>query len=246
MHRFFIPPEYFSASEVSFPHETANQIRRVLRLEDGTRVVALDHSGRSFSVRLSIVGKEVIGGIEAELQEDHETPYRLTLLTPLTRREKFEWMLQKCTEAGVGRFVPIVSERSLVRLTDEGDEKRDRRVKILREAAEQSSRTRVPELSAAVTLTEALNLPADAAALKIFFWEKAEDVTLKSILTETALKPLPTQVFLAVGPEGGFSDAEAAAARDAGWRIVTLGKRILRVETAALAAVLLTNYGLNG
>lgn len=246
MHRFFLSPDFFSGRKVSFPIETANQIRRVLRLESGTRVVALDNSGRSFTVRLSIVGKDVSGEIESELFEDHESPYRLTLLTPLTRREKFEWILQKCTEAGAARFIPTVSERSLVRLADEGPEKRERREKIIREAAEQSNRTRIPDLGESSGLADALTIPTEADALKIFFWERAEDATLKELLTAAEARPLPNQILLAVGPEGGYSDAEAAAARAAGWRIATLGKRILRMETAALAAVLLTNYGLNG
>lgn len=247
MHRFFLPPDRFSAQQVTFPIETATQIRRVLRLESGTRVVALDNSGRSFMVRISIVGKDVIGEIESVvLNEDHEPPYRLTLLTPLTRREKFEWILQKCTEAGATRFIPTVSERSLVRLADEGPEKRERREKIIREAAEQSSRSRIPELNDALNFTDALTFPSEADALKILFWEKADETTLKTLLGETVARGVPADVFLAVGPEGGYSDAEAAAARDAGWKIVTLGKRILRMETAALAAVLLINYGLNG
>lgn len=251
MHRFFLPADSFSSDTVFFPPETANQIRRVLRLRNGERVVALKREGRGFLVELTAVDKTVQGKIVGEAEAGHETPYRLTLLTPVTRREKFEWVLQKCTEAGVGRFLPTISERSLIRSAADLGGKRERWEKIILEAAEQSGRDRVPELMEPMTFDAAVG-PRPAASpagsgfgpLKILFWEEAEELTLRALFEGTRRTGTPSDVYLAVGPEGGYGAGEAAAARAAGWRIATLGKRILRMETAALAAVLLTNYGL--
>lgn len=263
MHRFFLPAGSFSSDAVLFPPETANQIRRVLRLRDGERVVALKREGRGFLVELTVDDRAVQGRIVGEAEAGHETPYRMTLLTPVTRREKFEWILQKCTEAGVGRFLPTISERSLIRSAADLAGKRERWEKIILEAAEQSGRDRVPELMEPTTFEAAIaarteDLPADpslspgsdplpappSGSLKVLFWEEAEELTLRALLEETRRTGMPSDVYLAVGPEGGYGAGEAAAARLAGWRIATLGKRILRMETAALAAVLLTNYGL--
>ena len=251
MHRFFLPADSFSSDTVFFPPEMANQIRRVLRLRNGERVVALKREGRGFLVELTAVDKTVQGKIVGEAEAGHETPYRLTLLTPVTRREKFEWVLQKCTEAGVGRFLPTISERSLIRSAADLGGKRERWEKIILEAAEQSGRDRVPELMEPMTFDAAVG-PRPAASpagsgfgpLKVLFWEEAEELTLRALLEGTRRTGTPSDVYLAVGPEGGYGAGEAAAARAAGWRIATLGKRILRMETAALAAVLLTNYGL--
>ncbi len=251
MHRFFLPADSFSSDTVFFPPETANQIRRVLRLRNGERVVALKREGRGFLVELTVDDRAVQGRIVGEAESGHETPYRMTLLTPVTRREKFEWILQKCTEAGVGRFLPTISERSLIRSAADLAGKRERWEKIILEAAEQSGRDRVPELMEPMTFDAAVG-PRPAASpagsgfgpLKILFWEEAEELTLRALLEGTRRTGTPSDVYLAVGPEGGYGAGEAAAARAAGWRIATLGKRILRMETAALAAVLLTNYGL--
>lgn len=245
MYRFFVPKDAFQAESVVFPEESANQIRRVLRLRDGERVAALDGDGRAVEVSVSTVGKTVIGKIERDLPTDHEVPYRLTLLAPLTRREKFEYLLQKCTEAGVTRFLPTVSERSLVQDPRDADEKRTRWEKILKEAAEQSSRDRVPELMNALNLQEALMIETAADALKLIFWEEAEAGSALRDIFEARRNAEPVQdVVLAVGPEGGYSEAEVTFARTHGWRVVSLGKRIYRMETAALASVVLTNYGL--
>lgn len=245
MHRFFVPKDAFQAESVVFPEESANQIRRVLRLRDGERVAALDGDGRAVEVSVSTVGKTVIGKIERDLPTDHEVLYRLTLLAPLTRREKFEYLLQKCTEAGVTRFLPTVSERSLVQDPRDADEKRTRWEKILKEAAEQSSRDRVPELMNAMQLRDALTIQAASEAIKLLFWEEADaGSAIRDVFAERVSAAPVTDVLLAVGPEGGYSEAEAAFARDHGWRIVSLGKRIFRMETAALASVILTNYSL--
>lgn len=245
MHRFFIPKDAFQAESVLFPDESANQIRRVLRLRDGERVAVLDGEGRAFEVSVLTAGKAVIGKIERPLPADHEVPYQLTLLAPLTRREKFEYLLQKCTEAGVTRFLPTVSERSLVQDPHDADEKRSRWEKILKEAAEQSGRDRIPSLMNAQHLREALMIPTASESIKLIFWEEADSGSaLRKVFAARRSTVPVADVVLAVGPEGGYSEAEVDFARDHGWQVVSLGKRIYRMETAALASVVLTNYGL--
>lgn len=273
-HRFFIPPNWITSPTVTLHGETARQIKTVLRMQPGAEIVVLDNSGMAWRVRLTAVEKkEVQGKIIAPQLVRGEPALHLTLYQGTLKGPKFEWVLQKGTELGVSNFVPTICERSVVRQPDALEKKRGRWASIMREAAEQSGRGKLPVLSGPLMWPEAL-AQAQSAQLMLMPWEEAGGVSLKEILkgpdslrrNENANKKSPlsggegmpaspplggiegrleadvTGMALFIGPEGGFTAQEAASAEKAGARLVTLGPRILRAETAALAAVAAIMY----
>jgi 16S rRNA (uracil1498-N3)-methyltransferase len=243
MHRFFLPPELLKSDTVSFPPETARQIALVLRLKPGDRVIALDGKGSEFEVELVQAGKEGVRGLVTEQRPARgEPPARITLYLALTQREKFEWMLQKCTEVGAAAFVPVISSRTLVQDGRDAAKKQERWQRIVREAAEQSRRGILPEVHAPLKFAAALQR-AQSDTLRLIPWEGEHSVSLRAALSARKDDHFPT-IAVFIGPEGGFSEAEIEEARRAGFQPVTLGERILRMETAAVVAAALVLYEL--
>jgi 16S rRNA (uracil1498-N3)-methyltransferase len=243
MHHFFLPPQLLTGDTVEFPAETARQVALVLRLAPGARVTALDGLGYAYEVELVQVGRAGVSGRVLEKRPaGGEARTRLTLYLALTGREKFEWMLQKCTEVGAAAFVPVVTARALVQDGRDAGKKLERWERIVREAAEQSRRGRVPEVRAPLRFEAALGAAADMP-LKVIPWEGEQAVGLREALAPwQGRAELEAAVF--IGPEGGFSEGEIEAARRAGFQPVTLGERILRMETAATVAAALMLYEL--
>lgn len=239
MNRFFIPPKAVQGNEVLIPDEISAQIRKVLRLKDGTHVQFLDNRGGIYeSVIRYPDEKQITAEVVQKLQAEDER-ICVSLYIGLTQREKFEWILQKCTEAGVGEIIPVISERTLIRKASDVSGKQERWEKILREASEQCGRARIPVLRMPMTFGEAVRQGAKADRA-VFCWEEEHQQSLSEVLS--GLPDGAGTIAVMVGPEGGFSSEEAAAAGSAGWAPVTLGKRIYRMETAALVAVVLTLY----
>ncbi len=240
MNRFFIPPEAVQGTNISIPDETAAQIRKVLRLKEGTRVHFLDDLGNLYESSIHYLDeKHLTAEIQRKRPAEGESACRLSLYVGLTQREKFEWILQKCTEAGAARIIPMITERSLIRKASDIAGKTERWQKILKEAAEQCGRGRIPELLPPQSFRQAAEAGA-SADLALFCWEEEKQKTLRELIDP--VRDSAGTISLMVGPEGGFSEEEASLARTAGWSPVTLGKRIYRMETAALAAVILTLY----
>ena len=241
MHHFFLDPGNIDGEWIRFPKEAAHQISRVLRLKPGANVMVLDNLGNQFTVVLEGVEKDRVSGRVTESgTAEGEPAVRVMLDMCLTQREKFEWTLQKCTEAGAAAFRPLVSRRSLVQEAAEAEAKRERWERILQEAAEQSGRGHIPLLLPAARLEEALGRPAEAGVMRVALWEGEQHTTLKQALAGWQGQG----VELLVGPEGGLAEEEVRMAKAVGFRPVTLGKRTLRMETAALAGTLLVLYEL--
>jgi 16S rRNA (uracil1498-N3)-methyltransferase len=238
LHRFFLPRERFDAGRVTFPPDVSRQLDRVLRLRSGDRVTALDGSGSEFTVRLDATGSMATGVVEERRENDAEPRLRLVLYQALLKGQKLEWVLQKGTEIGVSRFVPVATERSLPASVTPS---RIRRYNdIVREAAEQSRRGKLPPIEQTSDLESAVRRSA-IEGLIVFLWEEERTTRLSDI----ALTQVGAGVSLFVGPEGGFTEEEVALARGAGATICTLGKRVLRAETAAIvgASLLLSHCG---
>ncbi len=239
MHRFFVPPEWIAGSRVTLRDTVAHQIKTVLRMQSGDQIVVLDNAGWEYTVTLDEVGgKTVTGTVEDTSPAAGEPPVELTLVQALLKKDNFEWVLQKCTEIGVTRFVPMVSQRTVVRLDSVNEKKYIRWERIITEAAEQSRRGRIPDLLDAQTLDEALAACTDYDCVLIP-WEDEHTLTLHEALAQT---PGAQRIAVIIGPEGGFSPEEIDAACEQGAQPVTLGPRILRAETAAVAASLLALY----
>jgi 16S rRNA (uracil1498-N3)-methyltransferase len=239
MHRFFLPPASIGPNRVTFPAEVSRQLNLVLRLKPGTMVTVLDGTGIEYSVTLTEVNSNTsLGDIIDNRAAATEPHTHLTLLLGLTQREKFEWMLQKCTEVGVTMFVPVISSRSLVQSGREVLGKYERWQRILREAAEQSHRGVIPGLHEPMTLKEAVNLADFSEHCRLIPWEEEKSLSIRAALIQNRSE----KVVLAVGPEGGFSEAEVSMAKLAGFLPVSLGPRILRMETAAITSASLVLY----
>ena len=246
MHRFFIPPDWIQPPLVHFKNDTSHQITRVLRLSPGTMVTVLDGSLIERQVRLTIVEREVVSGeIISEVPSAGEPRHHLSLYIGLTQKAKFEWILQKGTELGVSTFIPVITERSLVRETAGEVRKTERWEGILREAAEQCARGRIPEIQAVAPLSRALEEGKNSHQVCLIAWEKEMAGSLKEILPTGLLQDRAVTIAALIGPEGGFSEEEARRAMEQGWQPVNLGRRILRMETAAicLAALILYELG---
>ncbi len=232
MHRFFISPHWIDNNRVRFEGETARQMSRVLRLKSDTHVIALDNSGQEWEVELEGISPQICEGRVIEKRISHGEPVvRLTLYLGLTQREKFEWVLQKCTEVGVAAYVPVVTSRSLVQEIRSVEKKTGRWQAIIREAAEQSGRGILPRLEPPLLYPQALDA-LHRHELGLVAWEGEKAIGLRKALR----KSRPRSVGLLIGPEGGLTGEEAALARQSGILCITLGKHILRMETAAMVA----------
>lgn len=239
MHRFFLPPASIQAGCVHFSEPVSRQIVQVLRLKPDARVTVLDGEGKEYLVCLTdLSAQATIGQVESEGLANGEPQTLLTLYLCLTQREKFEWMLQKCTEVGVCRFIPVISSRSLVQDAKEVINKYERWQRILQEAAEQSHRGKVSTLEAPLQFEQVVKTAAQANTCKLIPWEEEQNLSLKQALQMRSTR----EVCLLIGPEGGFSKEEVARAQSAGFLSVTLGRRILRMETAAVVASALVLY----
>lgn len=240
-HRFFIPPGNFKEGWVSFPVDLQAQVSRVLRLKAEDEVEILDNLGKVFRVQLERdPAGEWLGKIITARIIDTEPRVRLTLYFGLTQRDKVELILQKGTEVGVAAFQPFISRRTLAQQPDSADKHRARWESILREAAEQSGRGRIPTLGSPVKLKDAIRDAVGVYDLTIAAWEDEEMQDLKTALG--AQKLSSTGLFC--GPEGGFDRSEIDLMRIAGMKFFSLGKRILRMETAAILAPALALYEL--
>jgi 16S rRNA (uracil1498-N3)-methyltransferase len=243
--RFFVPPESIQNGHVRFSRDQARQMTAVLRLSPGAPVTVLDNSGWQYHVVLdSISGAEASGAVRTRSLVSSEPRTKITLYVGMIRAPKLEIVLQKCTELGVVSFVPMLCQRSIVGQADElNPAKLERWERIVAEAAEQSGRGKLPVLQPTVPFGQACE---SARGLSLVLWEGEKDARLRDALQqqpETAPRgrasatSRPFSVNLFVGPEGGFTDGEIERARSFGLQTVTFGQRILRAETASIAAV---------
>jgi 16S rRNA (uracil1498-N3)-methyltransferase len=238
--RFFVDPSAIESGTVRFTRDQAHQMAAVLRLTAGSQVTALDNSGWQYGVKLTRVGGgEAVGSITARALVNTEPRTKITLYAGLIRGPKLELVLQKCTELGVVAFVPVISHRCIVGQSDElSPSKGDRWQRILVEAAEQSGRGKLPILHPAVPFDQALTSQRGTSLL---LWEGERETTLREALQGDGRGAFSVNLF--VGPEGGFTNDEAERARAAGVVPVTMGPRVLRAETASIAAVSAILFG---
>lgn len=237
MHHFFLPPSAIQADSILFPSDNAHQILRVLRLRMGDQVTVLDGLGWQYRVELTNVSQEKVGGKVLERTAvSGEPPIHLSMYLCLTQREKFEWMLQKCTEVGVSEFTPVLSSRSLVQAAESLNNKLPRWQRILQEAAEQSGRGLIPRLNMPMDFSAVLASTSGQFDVCLIAWEEEQSLRLTDAFQEL---PANARIALLIGPEGGLTHAEVGLAMVGGWKAVSLGPRILRMETAAVVSAAL-------
>lgn len=236
MRRFFVPPENLRIDPVPLTEEIVHHLGAVLRLPIGAEILLLDGEGRHCRCRLESLGRRAGSARRLECWREAEGALPVRLLQGLPKGDKMDLVLQKGTELGLSAFTPVLAERSVpVPAAERGEKRRLRWERIIREAAQQSRRAHLPRLGPVLPLAEALE--ACGEELRLLLWEE-ESRPLAEVLPAAA----PRDVAVLVGPEGGFSAAEVAAARRAGFVPVGLGPRILRSETAGLAVAAVLQY----
>lgn len=234
--RFFLPAESLGTDTVCITGEALHHLAQVLRLQVGDRILLLDGAGLCCEAGLTSLTRRAAQAEITARWSVEETALPVRLLQGLPKGDKFDLVLQKGTELGITSFQPILSARAIQRPTDERLNKRARRWrKIVSEAARQSRRTILPHLEPLLPMAEALPGPPEHLALVLY--ERAE-----TALAEVLPEARPEGVSLLIGPEGGFAAEEIELVLKAGYRPVHLGPRILRTETAGLAATTILQY----
>ncbi len=241
MPRIFVLPENIRGDRVELPEAEAKRLYRVLRMGVGDPVALID-GAREYSARITSIGsKSVSVEILGASKCSSEPSIGITLGQGLPKGEKLEWVLQKSVELGVMSFVPVVMERSVKRPNERDAEKKHARlVKIATEAVQQSGRVCVPEVTPLRELAAFL-AQTRYAQLKLLLYEGEKTKSLRDILHDAGDVK---SIAILVGPEGGLSESEVRLAESFGFVSVGLGPRILRTETAGIAAVSIIQYEL--
>ncbi|MDA8097810.1 MAG: 16S rRNA (uracil(1498)-N(3))-methyltransferase [Clostridia bacterium] len=242
--RIFVGPEEWQGREtVRVTGTGAQHITRVLRLGAGAELVVLDGEGGAYQAEIRELTRDgFTAAITGTASVAGEPDLAITLVQGLPKGDKMDYVVQKATEVGVSRIIPLASERAVVRAREERtDKKRERWMRIATSAAEQAFRLVVPEILPVMTLPRVLDSIGPEAFI-LFPWEEERENPLKAVLRS---HPVVQDIYIFIGPEGGFTEAEARTATDRGAHRVTLGPRILRTETAGplVAALVLYEWG---
>lgn len=240
MRRFFIEPERVKDDKILLEGELAHHINHVLRMTSGEEVTLADGCGHLYHGRLSAFGKDTVTAEILSVSEvKGETKTAITLYQGMPKGDKLELIIQKCTELGVDAIVPVFTKRSVVKLdSSKAAKKTERWQKIAQEASQQSKRITVPTIRQPLSWTQLLDV-IEPEELTLVLWEDEATQGLKTLLEATRL---PERINLIIGPEGGLEEAEVQALKAIGAHSTSLGKRILRTETAGLAALTMVLY----
>lgn len=234
MYRFYIEPDRIFENKIEITGDDVNHIKNVLRMKQGEKIILCDKAGTDYLCSLSESrDRSLFADILEKKPSETELPVELILFQGLPKKDKMELIIQKAVELGASKIIPVVTKRTIVK-TDEGkeDKKLTRWQAIAESAAKQSERGIIPEVGQILTFKEAL--------------AQMKNIDYNGILYENARGMAPTREFVAnaagkksigifVGPEGGFTEEEVAAVVENGAECLSLGKRILRTETAGFA-----------
>lgn len=236
MPRFFVRQERITNGNISIIGEDAHHIARSLRMAAGEEITVCDMQGNEYTCKISSFDedREVSAEILSQKKSENEPKIFITLFQALPKGDKLDTIIQKAVECGASKIVPFQSERCVVKIKNEAeDKKKERRQRISAEAAKQCGRSVIPEVSSSVSFKEAL-LQAQSSDLILFCYEGDGTLPLGEILKKEFEKSdAPKSVSIFIGSEGGFSIKEAETAKDSGAIMIGLGKRILRTETAS-------------
>jgi 16S rRNA (uracil1498-N3)-methyltransferase len=230
--RFFVDSVHSGQARIS--GDEAHHLTRVLRVEVGQKFEISDNRDL-YLAEVESARKDLVSFAILERLEVAAPAVRTTLFASLIKFERFEWMVEKATELGVERIVPVEAERSERGLAQAAGKRQARWKRIAREASEQSRRARLPEIESSMELSAALEGSGD------YRYVLDEDAAPAILSMLPAARLGQDQVALLVGPEGGWTDRERAECSAAGWSAVSLGGEILRAETAAVAGLAILN-----
>jgi 16S rRNA (uracil1498-N3)-methyltransferase len=244
MRRFFIDPDNFAGSSAFLTGSEAHHISSVLRLSTGTIITLFDGTGSFYEAQITKISAKrietVIQSITPYIKNDQEQPAGLHLAQALIKGKKMDFIIQKATELGVDSISPFRSAFCAVKQLPEN--RFDRWSKIALEACKQCNRPKPPAILPAAGFSDFLeSIKKNTYDLKLFFWEEEVRNSLYDLLQQ---RDNLSSVMMLIGPEGGFSSDEAELAIADGFMPVTLGSRMLRAETAAIAAISILQYEL--
>ena len=237
--RFFVTEDRISGDLIALEPTDAQHVSRVLRMHPGEEITVCCGNGKAYLCALDQVGKnDVTARILSEEAYNNEPTAFVTVYAGLSKGDRFDYLIQKCVECGVSHIVPFTSKHCVVRLEGRDYEKKQQRyARIALEASKQCQRSRVVTVGEIVPFEAALK-QAGESDCGLFLYEKEQQKSLS-----TVLRGAQGSTYAAVtGPEGGFSEKEAQLAQEAGLACVSIGPRILRCETAPVAALCAIMY----
>jgi len=237
--RFFVSPSQIQGKQIVIQGEDVKHISKVLRLKKGDKILICNRQGIDYECIIKDMEKIITAEIISKNASIGEALTKITLFQALTKSDKMDYIIQKAVELGVHRIVPVVTERTIVKIENEKKEnsKLQRWNKISESAAKQSQRGIIPEVAAVIPLIEAFN-QAEKMDLKLIPYEMEKNNHLKDLLANCTAK----SIAIFIGPEGRFEESEINLAKEHGIIPVTLGRRILRTETAGLVTVSIMMY----
>jgi 16S rRNA (uracil1498-N3)-methyltransferase len=239
MARFYVPQPWIENGMLKIEGDEVKHIRKVLRLKTGDGIVVFDGLGKELE---GTIVEERLSSVVIRIQNifssERDSSLEVTLAQSLLKGEKMDYLIQKATELGVKEIIPFFSSRSVPSLEKSRGLKRHHRwEKIAVEASKQSGRGVVPKIESLQDYSDMLQT-ASTEDLRIILWER-EGIKLKEVLERSKEK---RKIFFVIGPEGGFNQLEVDEAKKAGFTPVTLGRRILRAETASLCFLSILQY----
>jgi len=238
--RFYIPRGSVKGKEILVSGEEAHHILDVMRLKQLDKVTAFDGEGSEYSGFIkSLSRNSLIIEIISEIHNITEKEkYQLTLIQAIPKKDKMDYIVEKATELGVSRIIPVISGRTIVRWDEDKRNAHSNRWRVIaKEAAKQCGRTVIPQVDDIEKIKDALS-SVDGNGLKLIA-ALADDA---SQLKDAVNGFMPGQIAVAIGPEGDFTPEEIKLAKDKGFKVISLGKRVLKSDTAGLAAIAALDY----
>jgi 16S rRNA (uracil1498-N3)-methyltransferase len=241
MRRFMIPEIIPDQDQLTITGSEALHMVRVLRMKAGDRIVLMDGEGKRREALIRSIGaKDVVVDLEKAIDSPPPSPVRIVLCQSLLKAQAMDDLVKKTSELGVAAIHPFHSTRTVVKLDQERFERRRGHwERITRSASKQSDRDRPVQIGTICDFKALCHLFADEAALKVILWEREGATDLKEVLGQTTRSRTVVGI---VGPEGGFDSQEVALASQSGFLPVSLGRRILRADTAAITFVSIVQY----
>ena len=227
--------------EVTISGSDANHLARSLRAKRGDKITAVDGTGNCAILELINFDKETIKAKRIGELQKIVVEKKIVLADCLPKQNRFDNIIEKATELGVEKIIPLISERTIARPGgNRAQNKIERWQRIAKEAAEQCARDTIPEIETLRELDDWLKEipPPDEETLFLFCWELEQNTTVREVLSLNKDK----NIIVLIGPEGGFSEREVSEIKSAGGVSVTLGKRILKTDTAAISVLAMINY----
>ena len=240
MPKFFFKKEQIDGDMIYINGEDANHIANVLRAKENDEIIICDGEGTDHLCTIvSIDKKSVMARIKEKKKNENEPETKITLYQGIAKGERMDTAIQKSVEIGVSRIVPVITEHTVVKISGKEEKKTERWNKISESAAKQCGRGIIPKVENAVLFKDAVKEAAQSG-FSIIPYENEDTVSMRDVIKDIESR----NINIFIGPEGGFSESEIRYAKENSLKTVTLGKRILRTETAGLVASVILLYEL--